>query len=235
VGRGDTRAFTLIELMVVVVLVGVLTVLAIPTMAEARYNARTFDNATQIAEIFREARTRAMGRGAAMLVGLSSGNAMALTVGASDLGTFTLYEGQVPTSYGAVTVGGPPLPGGSPLSSCAPPAVAYNIWPLVVANAATTLMDQVNLNNNGEVQAQIWTTLNDGSGTTPTVGGLCYTPLGRMYYQPAFPPVFTAGVDYLHGAIQITVQRSGTGVATATGLKRTVIVPDSGSTRIVSQ
>lgn len=215
--------------MVVVVLVGILTVMAVPTMAEGRYNARTFDNAAQIAELFREARTRAVGRGGAMLVTMSATGSYA----GSDLGTFTLYEGQVPSTAGVAAA--LPLPGGSPLSSCASPAASQNIWSIVITNAATTLMDQVNLNNAGEQQAQIWTSINDNSGKTVQAASLCFTPLGRAYYMASSAsPVFTAGVGMLHGSLQISVQRSGVGGA-ATGLKRTVIIPDSGSTRIVSQ
>ena len=87
-----TRAFTLVELIaIVVILIGILTVMAIPTMAEARYNARTFDDATQIAELYRDGRARAMGRGAAMLLQMTSAN----SIGGANLGTFTLYEAQV--------------------------------------------------------------------------------------------------------------------------------------------
>lgn len=218
--------------MIVVVLVGVLTVMALPTMAEGRYNARTFDNATQIAELYSEARTRSIGRGAAMLVTMTSGNQLSSSLGASDMGTFTLYEAQA-ANLGGYSLGSQPLPGGSPLSSCGPPATN---WTTIIGNATNTLIDVVNLNDQGNWQAQIWTTLADGSGTTPTKGSLCYTPLGRTYYLAgnATTPTFLPGVNVLHGELQITVQRSGTSGA-AHGLKRTVIIPDSGSTRIVSQ
>jgi prepilin-type N-terminal cleavage/methylation domain-containing protein len=233
-GRHATRAFTLMELMVVVILVGILTVMAMPTMAEARYSARTLDDATRIAELYRAARTRALGRGAAMLVQGGSANAFGSfngtpTAASGGLGAFFLYEAQV----AGTGIAGPtlPLPGGSPLSSCGAPTT---VWANIIANATSSLIDQVTLNTNGEVDAQIWTTLSDGSGTVPNSTSLCFTPLGRTYYQATSTPVFTPGAGLLHGELQIAVQRSGLG-GPVTGLTRTVIVPDSGSTRIVSR
>jgi len=208
--------------MVVVILIGVLTVTAIPTMAEARYNARTLDDATMVAELFRTGRTRAMARGAAMLLQVSSANAQA----SADLGTFMLYEAQSIGGSGVT----PPLPVGAPLSSCGSPTT---VWSTIISNAATTLIDQVNFNRATEQNAQIWATIADTSGAVGA-GSLCYTPLGRAYYQATATPSFTPGVNLLHGELQIALHRSGTGSG-ATGLTRTVIVPDSGSTRIVSK
>lgn len=224
-----SRAFTLVELMIVVILIGILTVMAIPTMAEARYNAHTLDDATQIAELYREARTRAMGRGAAMLMKSSATGGTTFPGVSADLGTFTLFEAQVVgTGSGTAAF---PLPGGSPLSSCGAPTTD---WAAITLAATTTTIDVVNLNKGLEQNAQLWSVLSDGFTATPTVGSLCFTPLGRAYYQASATPVFTPGAGLMHGDIQVAVQRSGTG-GPVTGLTRTVIIPDSGSTRIVSK
>jgi type II secretory pathway pseudopilin PulG len=221
------------ELMVVVILIGILTVMAMPTMAEAHANARTLDDATRIAELYRAGRTRAIGRGAAMLVQMASANRYnsfnaTPTNAAGGLGVFFLYEAQVTgTGFSSLL----PLPGGSPLSSCGSPAT---VWPTIIANASSSLMDEVTLNTTAEQTYQIWSTLNDDTGVVPTAGSLCYTPLGRTYYQPTATPVFTPGAGMLRGELQISVQRSGIG-GPVTGITRTVIVPDSGSTRIVSR
>jgi type II secretory pathway pseudopilin PulG len=222
------------ELMVVVILVGILTVMAMPTMAEAHYSARTLDDATRIAELYRTARTRALGRGAAMLVqgaslnGYGTFNA-APTAASGGLGVFFLYEAQVAGT--GIAGAGLPLPGGSPLSSCGAPTT---VWANIIANATSSLIDEVTLNTTGEADAQIWSTFNDGSANAPTSTSLCFTPLGRAYYQATSTPVFTPGAGLLHGELQIAVQRSGLS-GPVTGLTRTVIVPDSGSTRIVSR
>jgi prepilin-type N-terminal cleavage/methylation domain-containing protein len=236
-GRGTTRAFTLIELMVVVILISILTVLAMPTMGEARFSAHTLDDATKIAELYREARTRAMARGAAMMVQGASANTYGSfqaspSINNGGLGVFLLYEAQVP---GGVVAGSPtvPLPGGSPINTCGMPTTN---WASITspANALTSLIDEVNLNTTIELQADIWSTLADPSATIPTAQSLCYTPLGRTYYQAVANPVFTPGVNLLHGVLQIAVQRSGIG-GPVVGITRTVVVPDSGSTRIISQ
>ena len=227
--------------MVVVILVGILTVMAIPTMAEARFAAHTLDDATKIAEIFREGRTRAMARGAAELVTMQSASNLTWTTGA-ELGQFTLFEAQVPPLAGiaspwvSTTTPGNPLPGGSPLNACGGPLT--NWASITTTNAATSQIDYLTLDGNLENIAQIWTIINDNqAGGSPTSGSLCYTPLGRTYYQRnTLAPSFSPGVNVLHGNIQIAVQRSGLGAGgAATGVTRTVVIPDSGSTRIFSQ
>jgi len=220
--------------MVVVILIGILTVMAMPTMAEAHFSARTLDDATKIAELYRSARTRALGRGAAMLVQGASANAYNTFNGtpsnaSGGLGVFFLYEAQVAIT-GIAGSGLLPLPPGSPLSSCGAPTT---VWPTIIASASSSLLNEVNMNTSAETDAQIWSIINDSTGPQTTTS-LCYTPLGRTYYQPVAAPVFTPGAGLLHGELQISVQRSGLG-GPVSGLTRTVIIPDSGATRIVSQ
>ena len=111
-------------------------------------------------------------------------------------------------------------------------------WTTIIANgtatAATsgTLIDMVSLNKGAEQTAENLDRA-ERRGADPTGGSLCYTPLGRAYYQRSLAPVFTPGANLLHGELQIAVQRSGISTGAATGLTRTVIIPDSGSTRIV--
>jgi prepilin-type N-terminal cleavage/methylation domain-containing protein len=229
--RRAARAFTLVELMIVVVLVGVLTVMAIPSMGEARYNARSMDDASEIAELFRQARSRAIGRGAAQLVSMSAtanGAASTQTFPGGDLGTYALYEAQTTAQSDGGSL--PILPAGSPLSSCGSPTTS---WGGILAAGIT--IDNVNLNRAAENQAMIWSAINDGTSSPPTVppGYLCYTPLGRTYYNSTSAN-FTPGVNLLIGELQISVYRSNVGGA-ATGLTRTVVIPNSGATRIVSQ
>jgi len=67
------RGFTLIELMVVVVIIAILAVIAVPLFAARFQEQRVRQNAQRIAEIYRGARARALGRGAAILVQKTGG------------------------------------------------------------------------------------------------------------------------------------------------------------------
>jgi prepilin-type N-terminal cleavage/methylation domain-containing protein len=204
--------FSLIELMVVVILIGILAVIAAPSMSQARFDRHCFDDAASIAELFRSARTRAIGRGAATLVLMGPGSA--------NRGRFELYEAQV-TTAGPVGLGLP----GTPMTSCSAPTV----W---VGGAATRyFVDAVDLNGQIENLAGIVAQINDSTG--PQAGGyVCVTPLGRYYYSTTSPPNFTPGVT-MSGALEIAVTRSVAGVQA--GIARTVYVPPSGATRIVSR
>ena len=71
--RVGTRAFTLIELMVVVLIITVMAGLAIPTAVVQLRDRRVQEAARTIGSLFREARLQAVGRGAAVLVRYDAG------------------------------------------------------------------------------------------------------------------------------------------------------------------
>jgi prepilin-type N-terminal cleavage/methylation domain-containing protein len=63
-----TRGFTLIELMVVVIIIAVLATLAVPLFVSQIRERSVTGAANGIADVFRGARNRAIGRGAAIMV-----------------------------------------------------------------------------------------------------------------------------------------------------------------------
>ncbi len=222
------RGFTLIELMVVVIMIGVLAMLAIPSMSTAQIDRRTYSDAILVAELFREARTRAMGRGAAeMILMTQNGNWTG-----SDRGTFQLWEGEVLALPGI-------LPVGSPMSTCgAPttwPALPAEAGAVLAAGATAQLVDGINLNGTMVTRReQIWSTIiGPGGGAALNGAYMCFTPLGRTYFTAGRGgPAFVAGSPML-GEVQISLQRADDGVQV--GITRTVIVPSSGATRIISK
>lgn len=66
--RGGARGFTLVELIVVVVIIGILAVVATPAITEQMRDRRANQASQEIANFYRGARMRALGRGSSVLV-----------------------------------------------------------------------------------------------------------------------------------------------------------------------
>ncbi|HVJ17255.1 MAG TPA: prepilin-type N-terminal cleavage/methylation domain-containing protein [Polyangiaceae bacterium] len=66
--RRQQRGFTLIELMVVVVIIAVLAAISVPLFVAKMRERRAQQTALQLAGLYREARMRALGRGASVRV-----------------------------------------------------------------------------------------------------------------------------------------------------------------------
>ena len=206
-----TRGFSLIELMVVVVIVSILTILAVPSLSAARMDQTAYGDAGAIMQLFRSARTRAIGWGAAMLV--------SATASGSDRGTFTLYQNAI---------------GGVPSTTCGPPTD----WSGAAAGQVVTAVDGVNLNGNAEADASLQATIWWTAGAAPSAGQnslpslfVCFTPLGRSYVSTGAirTPTMFSPATLSYSPIEIDLQR--TGVSTV----RAVLVPQTGMARLFSK
>lgn len=244
--RAPEAGFTLIELMVVVVIISIVCVLAIPTLSHEGYERRAFTDAASVAELVREARTRAVARGAAELLVMSANPS-------GNTASFMLYEANtgVAGDGGAVTTAS---------STCNAPTV----WPGAAGTVTATFVDgfQIAATSSGstptlEGQGNINMRINDPTTGLPIAYPnlyLCFTPAGRTWYaEAATPPAsFTSASPggalssicgtggNCVGAVTVDVTTGAfpsgaSGTASATDLIRTVWIPPSGATRITSQ
>lgn len=207
--------------MVVVIIIGVVAALAIPTMAAARLDRRAYDDAGSIMQLFRSARTRAIARGGAVMIGLTT------THDTTNRGKFMMYEAEAPN----VVAGG----------DARTPVTACNVdWtplpdPGTPVNTPKTviLVDGVDLNGTLEGNADIETKMiiynTDGTKATPGEAYICFTPLGRSFLS-----VGTAKSDMFNAPppsvqpIEIQVQHANGGTY------RSVLVPPNGMARLFS-
>lgn len=84
-GQHRSRGFTLVELVAVVLIITIFAALSIPSAVIQMRDRRVQESARKIALVFRQARLRAMGRGAAVLVRFD-GDTQAFTVHEARLG-----------------------------------------------------------------------------------------------------------------------------------------------------
>jgi Tfp pilus assembly protein FimT len=210
--------------MVSVIIIGLLAVLAIPSMSIASYDRDTYNDAGAIMQVFRRARTRAIARGSAVVVQmLASGNYAS--------GGFFTYEAVTQNPNGVVGAQ-------TPSATCKYPTT----WPISTLTSIDGFAVSTNANS-VDVLAGITAlpyvySAGAVTATAFTEGYVCFTPLGRAYVTlspnvAGVSSLATSGLPTFTGlsslsALEVRVTRTDGGTI------RSVLVPNNGMARLFS-
>jgi type II secretion system protein H len=155
--RASSAGFTLLEMMVVVIMVGVLVTLAVPAISTQMRDRRTNQAAHEIAMLYRTARALAMGRGSAVMVHYD----------ATGAGRLEMREAQ------NVTMGSGGCETRLPATSCNADWDAAS-----TRNRLVTSFDPASASFYSNVKLAFF----QASGVAVAgIADICFTPLGRPY------------------------------------------------------
>jgi prepilin-type N-terminal cleavage/methylation domain-containing protein len=164
VRRLAARGVTLMEMMAVIVIIGILAAVASPSFVMMFRDQRVSRAALEVSDIYRLARSRAMGRGSAVLVRFNGSG------GVAGNGLFEVREAIQPTA-------GVPLPA----TSC----LATNWTNGDPANRPVSRFDP------GASYELAQLAFQDDVPSTQTFSEICFTPRGRTFTRSAPAGIFT--------------------------------------------
>lgn len=205
--RTRLRGFTLVELMVVVVIIAILAVIAVPSFTARFRQQRVVRAAQDIAEVYRTARTQALGRGSAVMV--------TFTPNVDGTGTVDLLEGVEGDVAG--TTAERTNCGNAPARGCLTNNWGNVLTPPAVGNARRLYLYKPpkSVSTKAKVNG---TELGAGSAFS-----VCFTPGGRAYLNDS--SVWTAASwTVLNSVIELGV--------TGEGRTHSVVVLPNGTARL---
>jgi hypothetical protein len=202
-------------------------------MSHESWDRRAYTDAASVAELVREARTRAVGRGAAELVLMNGGST-------GNTASFVLWE--------ATTT--PFEDGGSAGTSTT--CNAPTVWPNN-GTVTATQVDEFQIAggnsleglNNGNINMQLFPPTGGLRESAVSTIYLCFTPAGRSYFSLTGASGTFVPISGTPGAIIVQVAAGTPGQTStmpslylepsATNVVRNVWIPPSGATTITTQ